>query len=340
MSDITFETSGRAGIVTLTRPQALNALSQATCEALDEALVEWARDDRVERVAIRGEGKAFCAGGDIRAVYAERAGALDFFAAEYRADYRVATFPKPYVALMDGIAMGGGLGISAHGSHRVASENLILAMPEVAIGLFPDVGMAHVLARMPDRVGLWLAMSGERIGRDVAKALGVVTHPTEASRMGDALDRVAHAKNLDAAMGDLVVDTEPRDADEAAVIAAAFAEHSVEAVMEALAAAGHGAAARIAATIATRSPTSVALAFAHVTRSAGLEVAEVLRRDFRIVARVLDGNDLYEGIRAVVIDKGSVARWDPDRPEKVDPAGIAAHFEEPPGGDLDFGPRR
>lgn len=338
MADILFDTHGRAGVVTLNRPKALNALSEEMILSMGEALDEWARDDRIHRVAIRAEGKAFCAGGDVRDVYVRRAGALDFFAAEYRNNYRIGAFPKPVVSLIDGICMGGGVGISAHGSHRVASERLVFAMPETGIGLFPDVGATHLLADMEGEAGMWLALTGDRLGRDAAAALGFVTHPVDSGRIDDALDRTAHARDLDRALGDLVAEIAPRDPEEVAVVDEAFAAASVAEVVDRLEArAGESDfAARAAATIRTRSPTSLSIAFEQMRRAEGASLAECLVTDFRIVSRVLDGHDLYEGIRAVLIDKDNSPRWSPATLSGVDPEEIAAHFDPAPGGDLDL----
>jgi len=338
VSEILFDTVGRAGVVTLNRPTALNALSEPMIHAMGEALAEWARDDAIHRVAIRAEGKAFCAGGDVRDVHARRAGALDFFAAEYRNNHRIGAFAKPVVALIDGICMGGGVGISAHGSHRVASERLVFAMPETGIGLFPDVGATHLLAGMEGGAGMWLALTGDRIGRDAARALGFVTHPVDSGRIEDALDRTAHARDLDAALDDLTVETEPLDPDETAVIDDAFSADSVAGVLDRLdARAGEsGFAARAAAIIRTRSPTSLSIAFRQMKRAKGASLAECLVTDFRIVSRVLDGHDLYEGIRAVLIDKDNSPRWSPASLSGVDDEEIEAHFEPAPGGDLDL----
>jgi enoyl-CoA hydratase len=338
MSEILFDTVGRAGVVTLNRPKALNALSEPMIHAMAEALEEWARDDRVERIAIRAEGKAFCAGGDVRDVYERRAEAIGFFAAEYRNNHRIGTFDKPVVSLIDGICMGGGVGISAHGSHRVGSERTVFAMPETGIGLFPDVGATHLLSRMEGEAGMHLALTGDRLGRDGARAVGFLTHATESARMDDALDRVAHGRDIDRALADIAVETEPRDAAEADVIADAFARESVMAIVERLEAlaADSDVARQAAATLRTRSPTSLEITFRQMRRAADATLAQCLVTDFRIVSRVLEGHDFYEGVRAVVIDKDNAPAWRPDRLEDVDAEEIEAYFAQPPGGDLEL----
>ncbi len=339
MSDILFETVGRTGLITLNRPKALNALTEAMVLEMGDALDEWTADDRIERVAIRGEGpKAFCAGGDIRSVYDKRAGAIDFFANEYRTNHKIAALKKPYVSLIHGVCMGGGVGLSAHGGIRVANETLTFAMPETAIGLFPDVGATHLLSRMEDEAGMWLGLTGHRIKRDAATAVGYVTHPVEGS-LDTALDRVAHARGLDEALAELCVETEPMPAEHRTVIAHAFAAPSVPAVLDRLDAAESDFAADAAAEIRQRSPTSLAVAFEQIRRAASLDPAEVLEMDFRIVSRILDGHDLYEGIRAVLIDKDHAPKWDPADVEKVDPSDVTAHFAPGPHGDLGLKPR-
>jgi len=346
VSDIRFETVGRAGLITLARPKALNALSEAMVLEAGDALDEWARDDRIERVAIRGEGKAFCAGGDIRDVYQRRAGALDFFAAEYRTNARVKQFPKPYVALIDGICMGGGVGLSMHGSHRIASEKIVFSMPEVGIGLFPDVGASHVLSGLEGEAGMYLALTGARLGRDDAAALSLVTHPTDSDRLDDALDRTAHARDLDRALDELREDTAPRNPAETALIDRCFAGASVSAILDALDdAAVDGAtdedkvfARSLAATIRTKSPSSLCVTFEEIRRARDLPFADALRTEFRIVSAILDGHDLYEGIRAVLIDKDHAPRWSPASLDGVDPEFVEAHFAVPGHGDLDLPP--
>ncbi|MBJ3778182.1 enoyl-CoA hydratase/isomerase family protein [Acuticoccus mangrovi] len=333
-----FETAGRAGVVTLDRPKALNSLSEAMVRSLKEALEEWRRDDRVERVVLKAEGKAFCAGGDVLDVYARRAGAVDFFGVEYQTDLLTGLYEKPIVALLDGVCMGGGVGISGHGSHRVATDNLVFAMPEVGIGLFPDVGASHILSRLPGESGMWLALTGSRVGRDEAAALGIVTHPIDAGRLGDALDRAVHARGLDGALDELVVKTAPRDDEAAKMIDAAFAGDDIMMMLERLneAAADSELAAKAVKAIGQKSPTSLMITVRQLREATEKSLTECLATDFRIVSRVLEGPDLYEGIRALLVDKDNAPRWDPARLDQVDPDEIAVYFAVPPHGDLDL----
>lgn len=193
--EIICERRGAAGWITLNRPTALNALTLGMVRAMAAALDRWEHDPALRLVVVVGAGgRAFSAGGDIRALSEScRAGrhdeALTFFAEEYRLNIRIKRYPKPYVSLVDGIAMGGGVGVSLHGSHRVAGERYRFAMPEVSIGFFPDVGATHALPRLPGRAGLYLALTGARVGPDDAARLGLATHLV---RSADLPDRKAH----------------------------------------------------------------------------------------------------------------------------------------------------
>ena len=341
MSDVHFEIVGKAGLIALTRPKALNALARAMCHDMCAALEEWAKDDRVERVAIRGEGKAFSAGGDIRAVYEDRDAAPGYFADEYRLDAMVAHFPKPYVALIDGIVMGGGAGVSLHGSHRLVGENVLFAMPEVGIGLFPDVGVRHVLARLRGESGTYLGLTGLRLRRDDVAALGLATHALASERMDAALDRVAHARALDGALDELAEDVAPWPDSDFKAIDAVFAGDSVPEIIERAeaGAADNERVALAAEAMRGKSPTSMAVTLASLRRAADETIDETLVSDYRVVRQILLGHDFFEGIRAVLIDKDNAPRWSPATHEGVDADMVAAHFEEPEGGDLVLPPR-
>src|SRR5215208_241433 len=181
-AELLCERRGAAGLVTLNRPQALNALTHAMVLALSRALDAWADDPAVTRIVVTGAGeRAFCAGGDIRHLYdLGKAGrheeALRFWRDEYPLNVRIKRYPKPYVSLIDGICMGGGVGVSLHGSHRVAGDRYLFAMPEVGIGFFPDVGATYALPRLPGQTGMYLALTGERVRRADAVMLGLATH--------------------------------------------------------------------------------------------------------------------------------------------------------------------
>ncbi len=337
-TDILFERRGKLGLVTLNRPRALNTLTLDMVRALDAQLRVWATEPGIATVAIRGEGtRAFCAGGDIRALYelgvsGKRNEALQFWREEYPLNTRIKEYPKPYVALIRGIVMGGGVGVAIHGSHRVAVGEMSFAMPEVGIGFFPDVGATFFLPRLPTGVGLWLALTGKQLNGADALALGLVTHHIPADR-GDALIEALSAGTPP----DKAIDPLRADAGPAAVrellphIARLFAGRDVEAVLAALdaEAAGSSAAAfarDAAAAIRQKSPTSLKIAFEQMRQGRSLDFRGAMRAEFRIAARIVQGHDFYEGIRAVVVDKDNRPQWQPATLDAVRAADIDAHF--------------
>src|SRR5215210_2174074 len=202
-SDILFERRGAAGIVTLNRPKALNAVTHEMVRALARQLEAWANDPAVTRVVITAAGeRAFSAGGDIRALYelgraGRQAEALTFWRDEYPLNAAIKRYPKPYVALIDGIVMGGGVGVSVHGSHRVAGDGYLFAMPEVGIGFFPDVGATFFLSRLPGELGAYCALTGERLGAADAVSAGVATHRVASSRFPELLETLCNGGPVD-----------------------------------------------------------------------------------------------------------------------------------------------
>ncbi|WP_187970482.1 enoyl-CoA hydratase/isomerase family protein [Aquibium microcysteis] len=339
--EIRFEQRGRAGIVTMTRPKALNAVTHDMVRALSRALDAWAKDDSVDLVVIMGEGRAFCAGGDILKVYeAGKAGTplYGFFADEYRLNAAIARFPKPYVALVDGIVMGGGVGVSVHGSHRVFTENAVFAMPEVGIGFFPDVGGSYFLPRLKGSFGAYLALTGNRIRRGDALWCGIATHAAQAGDLPALLDELCETGDADAACARLSVEA-PRETSDAAAttIGRHFSLERMEDVVASLGQAadrGDETAREALATIRTRSPTSLFVTLRQILDGGMLDMDECMRMEFRILSRMLAGHDFYEGIRAVLIDKGSTPSWSPARIEDVDPAAIEAYFAPLTDGEL------
>lgn len=331
--DIRFERVGKAGVITLSRPHALNAVNHAMVNALAKALAAWEADEAVKLVVIRGEGRAFSAGGDILEIYeAGRAGnpPIGFFADEYRLNAAIARFPKPYVALIDGIVMGGGVGISFHGSHRVLTENAVFAMPEVGIGFFPDVGGSHFLPRLKGEFGLYLGLTGNRIRYGDALWSGLATHAVPAADLASLLDVMGETGNPDKALKKVCI-IPPRETDDATLFAIAkhFSAESLEGVLASL----RGAAARgdqfakgALETLELRSPTSLHVAQCQIRTGAMLSMDECMRMEFRILNRMLRGHDFYEGIRAAIIDKGSKPNWRPATLDEVDEQAVEAYF--------------
>jgi enoyl-CoA hydratase len=337
--DILFDRRGAAGIVTLNRPKALNALTRAMVQAFGEQLAAWAEDDAVTRVIVAAAGgRAFCAGGDIRDLYTlGRSGrahqALGFWRDEYRLNAAIKRFRKPVVPLIDGIVMGGGVGISVNGSHRVAGDRLQFAMPEVGIGLFPDVGATWFLPRLPGELGTYCALTGARLGPADAVSAGIATHRVASARWSDLLDALCGTVPVDAILGAFAVPAgEAPMAMLQPVIDRLFAGERVEDIVAALDhEAGSGSedaawAAETAARIRTASPTSLKVALAQLRCGPSLPFEECMRTEFRIVSRMVHGRDFYEGVRAAVIDKDNAPRWQPATLEGVSDEVVAQHF--------------
>jgi len=330
--EIRFEHLGRAGVVTLTRPRALNAVTHRMVNALAKALHAWERDVDVDVVVVKAEGRAFSAGGDILHIYeAGRAGKppVEFFADEYRLNASIARFRKPYVALIDGIVMGGGVGISFHGSHRVMTENAQFAMPEVGIGFFPDVGASHLLPDLGGCFGMYLALTGNRIRYGDALWSGLATHTIKAEDQAGLLDRLILTGDPESVLRGFFVQAR-RETDRLTLeaISSHFAQPSLKDVIDSLerAAATDDFAARTLATIRTRSPTSLRVAWRQISAGLTLSMDACMQMEFRILNRMLAGHDFYEGIRAAIIDKGSKPQWRPASLDAVGEADVDAYF--------------
>ncbi|WP_417666913.1 enoyl-CoA hydratase/isomerase family protein [Roseibium sp.] len=338
--EILFEQRGHAGVVTLNRPKALNALNHPMVTALAKQLDDWASDDSIRHVVLTASGeKAFCAGGDIRKVYDMKQtgepGLAEFFRDEYLLNAQIKAYPKPYISLIDGIVMGGGVGLSVHGSHRVGSEFVMFAMPETGIGFFPDVGATYFLPRMPRYTGTYCAMSAGRLKQADLLATGVLTHAIKRESLPGLLTALETATDVDAAIKAVAIDPGASDLmSHVDVIEAAFSADSVAAIMQRLDEAGDEFAAKAAETIRTKSPTSVHLAFEQMRKGRDLDFNGCMKLEYRIVSRILEGQDFFEGVRAVLVDKDHAPKWQPDSLDQVDRVELQAYFEEPAKGDL------
>ncbi|MGE0061920.1 MAG: enoyl-CoA hydratase/isomerase family protein [Xanthobacteraceae bacterium] len=347
-AEILFERRGAAGIVTLNRPQALGAVTHGMVLALRAQLDAWADDAAVTRVIVTSApGRAFSAGGDIRALYdLGRAGqhdkALQFWRDEYPLNTVIKTYRKPYVALIDGIVMGGGVGVSVHGSHRVAGDKYAFAMPEVGIGFFPDVGATWFLPRLPGRLGTYCALTGDRLNAADACAAGLATHRVASSRFAELLDALCGNVSVDAVLAAFAEAAEEGPvAPHRATIERLFDGESVEAILAKLdreAAGGAAAdwAGKVVANIRTKSPTSLKVALAQMRHGAGWTFAQCMQAEFRIVSRIVREHDFYEGVRAAIIDKDNAPRWQPATLDAVTPVEIERHFAALDAGDLDL----
>ena len=329
---------GQIGRITLNRPKALNALSMDMVHAMTEALLAWKDDDSVKAVIVDGEGeKGFCAGGDIRMLHdSGKAGgeeAWRFWQDEYQLNTLIKRYPKPYVALIDGITMGGGVGISVHGSHRVAGDRTMLAMPETGIGFFPDVGGTYFLPRLAGEIGMWMGLTGARLKAPDCVATGIATHYTPS---GDLPALIAALEQADLSGDDALevlleeFSGDPGDSDLAhtrGLIDAAFAGDDVAAMVERIGGAGDSWSQKQAKIIATKSPSALKLTCAAIRSGADMDYEDVMRQELRLSVHCLDGVDFYEGVRAVIIDKDNAPNWSPATLDGVDEASIAAYFE-------------
>ncbi len=339
--DILFEKRGKAGFVTLNRPKALNALTLGMVRAMTGQLDAWADDPAVERIVIEGAGdKAFCAGGDIRSIYdaklaGETEGLSAFFRDEYLLNARIKAFPKPYVSLINGIVMGGGVGVSVHGSHRIGTEKTLFAMPETGIGFFPDVGGTFFLPRMPKKTGVYCALSAGRMKQGDALATGVLTHAIAEASLPGVEEALETATDIGAALAPFLVTPDKGPLGEnAELIEELFSAETFEEVLQHLQDCEAEFAQKTLEAILQKSPTSVLIAFEQMRRGAGLSFNECMKLEYRIVSRILQGVDFFEGVRAVLVDKDQTPKWAPSRFGQVDRDELASYFLEPADGDL------
>ncbi|MEM6474626.1 MAG: enoyl-CoA hydratase/isomerase family protein [Pseudomonadota bacterium] len=327
--DVLTSKTGPIGHISLNRPKALHALTLDMCHAMSAALTEWAQDDAVEAVILdHHDGRGFCAGGDIaflRDSAINDGGVLGrkFFHDEYQLNHQMFTYEKPIVAFMDGITMGGGVGISMPAKFRVATENTRFAMPETGIGLFPDVGGGWYLSRLGGRLGQFLALTGARLKGEECLWAGLATHYVEGTMLDDLKARIAERPERIAGILSEPVGTPPpaKLEDNALKIAKHFASDSYEDILDSLEAAiedGDEWAEKERDTLGTKSPQTCKVALRQLATSAGLETfADNMAMEYRIASRVLTRPDFTEGVRAVITDKTNDPKWDPATPSEV-----------------------
>ncbi|MBX3483446.1 enoyl-CoA hydratase/isomerase family protein [Phenylobacterium sp.] len=325
---------GRVGRITLNRPQAIHALTTNMCRLMTEALLAWRNDPNVELVLLDHSGeRGFCAGGDIRMLAESGAGdgrlAREFFFTEYRLNHLLFHYPKPRVAIMDGITMGGGVGLSRPCRFRVATERTTFAMPETGIGLFPDVGGGWYLSRMPDHIGLWLALTGARIKAADCELLQIATDFVESAKIPNLKAAIlAEPHRVEAILTEFEGDAgRPALAQHQDEIARLFAGDSVEAIYANLEAAGTDWANEQLKLLATKSPQTMKVAFRQLQLGGkARDFAENMAMEYRIGARVVQRHDFIEGVRAVIVEKDNAPRWSEARPHDVSDATLDAIF--------------
>jgi enoyl-CoA hydratase len=343
MTEVHLHRHGAVGHISLNRPKALHALTQAMCEAMSAQLLAWSDDPAIAAVIIdHAEGRGFCAGGDVMLV---RRSALEdggeagraFFHAEYRLNHLLFTYPKPVVAFMDGVTMGGGVGISQPAQYRVATENTLFAMPEGSIGLFPDVGAGWYLPRLPGRIGQFLALTGARLDGAECLWAGLATHYLPSEHLAEAKAHIVETPgDIDRALRSLAPPDPPaaRIAGNAERIARLFASDELEAIVAALEADGSEWAAKELKTVTAKCPMTAKVALREFAEGAQrTDFAEEMRAEYRIAARMMLRPDFAEGVRVVLIDKTGAPRWNPASPEGVTPAMLEAIFAPLPAGE-------
>ena len=340
-ADILIRSEGRAGRITLNRPRALNSLTYPQIGAIAAALDAWERDAAVEVVIIDAAGaKAFCAGGDVRAMYDARSlgpqFARRFWLDEYRLDARIARYAKPFVAIMDGIVMGGGVGLSAHGRHRIITERTSIAMPETAIGLIPDVGGTWLLARASGEIGVYLGLTGQRFSGVDAIQIGFADSYVSSARLPDLIARLSQPGPDTPAE---VIEAFEQQVPESALLANKpkldqwFAGDTVEAILAELQTTTDPLARDAFALLKDRSPLSLKLtlrAIRAARHAASLEAA--LATEYKLVTRLYDHGEFIEGVRALIVGKDRQPKWRPATLAEVTPAMLDGFFAALPSG--------
>jgi len=324
---------GVIGTIVFDRPAALNAFDLAMFETLGQTLARWRDDPGIEAVVVRGNGRAFSAGGDIaavrRAAIAGDGAANDRnYLIEYSLNALIASYPKPYVALVHGYCLGGGLGVAVHGSHRVVAPSAQLAMPETAIGFFPDVGASHFLGVLPGALGLYLGLTGTRLGAGNAVAAGLATHAVGAQHpLGEIAEAIVEAQAIDPVLARYEtlspVETSAQDRE---AIERCFSAPTLAAVIERVTSEDSPWARATRDRLDAASPTSLALTFALIRQGRTLDLLTALRIEYLLAKELWRAADFLEGVRAMVVDKDRSPAWDPARIEDVAIAAIDARL--------------
>jgi enoyl-CoA hydratase len=343
IDEVLFSVEQHVGVITLNRARALNALNFSMFKALLQQLEAWKHDMNIHAVIIQAiSGRAFCAGGDVRWVYDVGQDApleaLDLFRHEYQLNYLISDFGKPYIALMDGLTIGGGVGVTLHGSHTVASEHFSFLMPEASIGFFPDIGSSHLLSACPGGYGLYLGLTGRRANAADSKVLGFVGYTipsddflnlkhdlTAMDLSSDASSKVSaclKSYQVNMPSGEL-----PTEAD--AVSRCFEGKRLLRDIFEALEGDESAWARATQATLLEQSPLSLHVTFEQLQRAQGLSLAACLEMDYGLAYHFLHDHDFYEGVRARLVDKDKSPHWSPASWEAVYPDNIALYFEEP-----------
>ena len=347
-AEVLFEERGNIGLITLNRPKALNSLTHGMCVEIKRQLDVWKNLRSVQAVVVVGAGdKAFCAGGDVvkvsKSVQAGTREWRDFFHDEYLMNIAIHEFPKPYISLVDGIAMGGGVGVSIPGDFWVATEKTMFAMPETGLGLIPDVGGSWFLPRLPGETGMYLALTGARIKAPDLYALGIASHVVHSQDINSIILALSekHIKCVDCVQ--VVLDSFHANPEPAPMVLhyeeidGAFSGVRVDEILHMLELDESEWSQQQFKFLMRKSPTSLKLTFAQLRRGMAIDdFRDNMRMEFRIVSRTMKGKDFHEGVRAILIDKDNAPMWNPASLDMVSDEAIAAHFENLGPDELDI----
>jgi len=334
--DLEIKANGALAVITLTRAHAYNAINYEMRAAMSRFFPQIARDPQIYAVVLQSNSeKAFSAGADVREIIARARDDINAsrqaFKEEYSLNWQLECFTKPMVSLMDGMVIGSGVGISAYGTHRVGAQKYKFAMPETAIGLFPDVGVAHILSKMPSEMGIYIGLTGRTLKRPDAYALGLLTHCIAASEFDAIRAALSDAQPVDPILDDRHQDPGPGElAQHQETIDRCFSAPTVEDIIESLkgvAADQQDWARKVVADIEKRSPLSLKVTLRHIRCARNMDLRQTLQVDYRLACKFLDGSDFYEGVRAALIDKDGNPSWQPSSLEEVSEQLVDSYFE-------------
>ncbi len=326
--------NGNLGLITLNRPEALNATNLKMLVAIAEQLKKWEHDATINAVVIKSNcEKAFCAGGDIREIYQQQQKTnqppTDLHWQEYRLNYYIAHYAKPYIALLDGITMGGGVGISIYGKYRIATERTLFAMPETSIGFFPDIGASYFLARCPGQIGIYLGLTGARLQAADTQWLGFTDYFVNSAQLTTLINALLSCEQEDIAK---TLNTFTNKtalsvlATQRALIDECFCFNTIEEIINSLQNHSNVWCQQTAALLLTKSPTSLKVTLEQLRRGAKLNLADCLKMEYRITNHMLKAHDFYEGVRAVLIDKDHQPQWQPATLAAISAQDVNAYF--------------
>ena len=342
--EVFFEVKESLGLITLNRPKALNALTLSMVRKIHPKLKEWENDSSIKYVLIKAQGeKAFCAGGDIRALHDwgknNEDEAIGFYREEYTLNQYIKRYPKPYISLVNGIVMGGGVGLSVHGSHRIAGENYSFAMPETGIGLFPDVGGSFFLSRLKYEAGTYLALTGSRIKAADAIFLQTATNFVKSENFSSIINDLSKGERDP---GDIITSysSSPDEESEFEMISdfslKNFKGNTIEEIIDNLKNNNSDLATKILSIIGTKSPTSLKVALRSLQLGRKNSFEDCMKMEFRMVNKVMNDHDFYEGVRALIIDKDNKPSWSPKSIEDVEDGFVDEFFHSLAENELKF----